>query len=557
MTMNKDLTKKRISSRHLNMILCLLLAATTLTVYWQVHGYDFINYDDDVYVYNNPHINNGLTPDNIIWAFTTTEVSYWHPLTWISHMLDCQLFGLNPGWHHLVNLLFHMANTLLLFFLLKKMTGCTWESVIIAGLFALHPMHVQSVAWISERKDVLSTFFWLVTMWSYLRYVKHPAIISYFFVVLFFSMGLMSKPMVVTLPFVLLLMDYWPLNRLNFQSSNKNNQENPIFRLILEKVPLFITLLLSCFVTFYSQIHVGAVKSLDAIPIGARLANAIVSYVAYIQKLIYPSNLAVLYPHLGMPPLWKISLSCLLLICLSLLAVMNTMKRPYLIVGWLWYLGTLVPVIGLLQVGIQSMADRYTYIPSIGLFIVVVFGLAELLTKFRVKKIFISISTIAVLLTYMTAARTQAGYWKNSNTLFEHALQVTSGNYTIHFNMGNTLVSQGRPEEAIHHYLEAVKINPGYLEARFNLGITLYNTGHTGDAIKQYLRVISIKPDFVEAYNYLGMAFLKVKNIDKAIVCFQKALKIDPNYLSANNNLKNALMLKQQYQSEKKFESNG
>jgi tetratricopeptide (TPR) repeat protein len=466
-------------------------------------------------------------------------------------MLDCQLFGMDSGRHHLVNLLFHIINTLLLFFVFKQMTGSLWKSSFVAALFALHPLHVESVAWISERKDVLSTFFWMLAMLSYLRYVRRPVFISYFFVVLFFSLGLMSKPMVITLPFVFLLIDYWPLNRFRSQPMSMTNKRGLFFRLVWEKVPLFILSLISCFLTFYAQNHGGAVVSLVTIPIKARIANAIVSYATYIWKILYPFELALYYPFVTLPPLWEITIASMFLIFISFLAVKNSIKHPYAIIGWLWFLGTLVPVIGFVQVGLQSMADRYTYLPSIGLFMIVAYGFPELVARWQKKKIIISISATTVLVILMAITYTQVGYWKNSITLFEHTLKVTSRNRIIQFNLGNTLVSQGRPEEAIPHYLEAVKIYPDYLEARFNLGITLYNTGHTQDAIKQYLKVISIKPDLVEAYNYLGLAFLKGKNIDKAVVCFQKALKINPNYIMASNNLKNALMMKQKYQFER------
>ncbi|MBN1363600.1 MAG: glycosyltransferase family 39 protein, partial [Syntrophaceae bacterium] len=334
---------KSIFSRHRDVIVCLFIIISTFSVYWQVRNYDFVEFDDHKYISDNPNVQAGLTSENITWAFTTTHASNWHPLTWLSHMLDCQLYGLNPGGHHIINLLFHIVNSLLLFFVFRKMTGHLWRSVFVASLFALHPLHVESVAWISERKDVLSTFFWMLTMWSYIWYVQHPRIDKYLLVLLFFILGLMSKPMLVTLPFVLLLLDYYPLCRFHKSDGSKNTvQRSIVFRIILEKLPFFVLVAISSAVTFYAQKHGGAVSSLDVIPIQARISNALVSYASYILKMLYPAKLAVLYPYPeNFLPWWQIAGACFLLSGISFWAIRVIKKSPYFIVGWLWYLGTL------------------------------------------------------------------------------------------------------------------------------------------------------------------------------------------------------------------------
>ena len=375
-----------------DLLTCLFIIMVTLSVYWQVQNFDFLNFDDDMYVTDNHHVQEGLTLKSIIWAFTTIHASNWHPLTWLSHMLDCQLYGINAGWHHLTNLLFHIANTLLLFFVFQKMTGCFWQSVFVATLFALHPLHVESVAWISERKDVLSTFFWMLTMWSYTRYVERLEVNRYLLVILFFTLGLMSKPMLVTLPFVLLLLDFYPLYRFRFQKSDTSanpKQRSNILLLVLEKIPLLVLTAVSSAVTLYAQKHGEAIMSLDAISLKIRISNAVVSYIKYIGKMIYPSNLAVMYPFQGILPWWKITGACLILVSMSLLAIRIIKQSSYFAVGWLWYIGTLVPVIGLVQVGNQSMADRYTYVPLIGLFIIITWGVSELMVQWRYRKIWL------------------------------------------------------------------------------------------------------------------------------------------------------------------------
>lgn len=469
---------------------------STLIVYNQTQGYDFISYDDGSYVYANSHIQNGLTIDNIRWAFTAINACNWHPITWLSHMLDCQLYGLNPGRHHLTNLIFHILNALLLFFLLRKMTGELWQSAFVAALFALHPLNVESVAWVSERKNVLSTFFLLITVWSYIRYVSHPAIYRYLFVVLFFVFGLMSKPMVVTLPCLLLLLDFWPLCRFRFQSSGDNpetRQKLTALRLVFEKVPLVILIVISICITIYAQQQIGAVVPLKVVSLKIRIANALISYVSYIWKMIFPSKLAIGYMYPSFP-WWKIVGAVLILISISFLAIKTTRRKPYFIVGWLWYLGTLVPVIGLVQVGPQSMADRYSYIPLIGIYIIIAWGVPELLENWRHKKIWFSALAIVTLSIFTAITWKQIGYWKNTITIFSKALRVGSDNYIAHYHLGKTLFYQGHVKEAIYHFQEALKIDPTQASDNYYMGLALSSQGNFQEAIPYFQEAVRSEP---------------------------------------------------------------
>ena len=530
--------------KHRDILVSLFLIIATLAVYWQIENFDFVNFDDGKYIYENRHVQEGLTLKSITWAFTTFHASNWHPLTWLSHMLDFQFYGINPGWHHLTNLLFHIANTLLLFFVFRKMTGDLWQSAFIAALFALHPLHVESVVWVSERKDVLSTFFWMVTMWSYIWYVENPVVYRYILVFLFFTLGLMSKPMLVTLPFVLLLLDFYPLNRFKFQPSDgsaSSQQRSNTLRLILEKTPLFVLVAISSAITFYAQKKGGALTSLEIYPFKVRIANALVSYVTYIEKMIYPSKLAFLYPHPGMLPWWKISGACLLLLSISFLAIRVAKQSPYFAMGWLWYLGTLVPVIGLIQVGLQSMADRYTYVPLIGIFIIVAWGAPELVKQWKYRKLWLTTLATVSLTILMVMTWKQVGYWKNGITLFEHALKITSNNYVSHNNLGLALEEQGRTAEAIDHYLQALRIKPDLKEAHNNLGLALEKQGRTAEAIDHYLQALRIKPDYAEAHNNLGLALEKQGRTAEAVDHYLQALRIKPDFEKAHNNLGNAL----------------
>lgn len=523
----------------------LFLSFITLAVYFQVRNHAFINFDDNLYVTENRHVQGGLTLDNFVWAFIAIHAANWHPITWLSHMMDCQLFGVNAGRHHLINLFFHILNTLLLFFIFKKMTGKLWQSAFIAALFAIHPLHVESVAWISERKDVLSTFSFMLTIWYYIEYVKIYTAGKYLLVILFFAIGLMSKPMIVTLPFVLFLLDFWPLGRIGFQAivdNDKNQKRESVTHLILEKTPLLILVILSSCITFYAQKHGEAVIPLIKVSLKSRIMVALVAYAGYIEKMICPVKLAVFYPYPKIVQWWEFGGAIVFLVLVSFLSIIFIKKRPYLIVGWLWYLGTLVPVVGLVQVGSQSMADRYTYVPLIGIFIMIAWGMPELLAKWRYGKILLGVFA-AILISLLTAATyKQVGYWKNNVTLFEHAIEVTNNNYVACNNLGVALKKQGDTDEAVNYYLRALEIYPLYPEALLNLANALSMQGKTGEAIHYYLRALIIKPSYADAHYNLANALVAQGKAGEARNHYLQAIKINPSYAEAYANLGNVLV---------------
>ena len=525
-----------------NIFVCLLLFVFTSTVYWQVKNHDFINLDDKEYITGNQYVQDGLTVRGVVWAFTSVHCCNWHPLTWISHMLDCEIYGINPGMHHLTNLIFHIANTILLYFVFRRMTGCLWKSAFIAALFSLHPLHVESVAWVSERKDVLSTFFWMLATLSYIEYVRHKGVYRYLSVTVFFILGLMSKPMLVTLPFVFLLLDYYPLNRFCLPSDKKGStQKTKALNLVFEKLPLFIIMLISCGVTFYAQKTGGAVAPLDFIPVYSRIGNALVSYVLYIYKMILPYNLAVLYPYPGILPWWKIAGSCILIISISFWAIRVSGRFPFFIVGWLWYLGTLVPVIGLVQVGSQALADRYTYIPLIGIFFIISWGVPEIVKGWKHRNIFLSASAAATLSTFGIITFIQAGYWENSITLYNQTLSVTTDNYITYKNLGLALFDEGHVDDAIKHYRESLKINPYCDETHNYMGFALFHQGYKEESIKHYREALRINPGHKSAHNNLGVSLQEQGYIDEALLNYKEALRINPDLEKAHYNLANVL----------------
>lgn len=524
-------------------IICLVLIVTTSAAYLPVRNYEFV-FDDGQYVVENQYVRSGLNRKSIIWAFTTTYAANWHPLSWLSHMLDCELFGVNPGWHHLINVLLHTANTLLLFFFLRAITGALWRSGLVAALFALHPLHVESVAWVAERKDVLSTFFWILTMWGYVRYVRHPGVGRYVVVLLFFVMGLMAKPMLVTMPFVLLLLDYWPLCRLRVGQIGcdyNSPQRVPLAYLLWEKVPLLVFSVGSSVITLIAQRSGGALRSLQSIKLSVRIANALVSYVSYIKKVIWPSDLAVLYPYSKTMAGWKVAGAGILLVFISLLAIKAFRRQPYFAVGWFWYLGTLVPVIGLVQVGSQAMADRYTYVPLIGIFILIVWGTCELASNWPQGKIAFALLATTVISSLVVTTRLQLSYWANNVTLFRHAVAVTANNYLAHNNLGVVLSDKGQRGEAIAHYKEALAINPDYPSAHNNLGFELFVQGELDRAIFHFSEALRLNPDFMDAHNNLGVALIKMKKPEEAIYHFRQALRIEPDNVGVEYNLRKAL----------------
>jgi tetratricopeptide (TPR) repeat protein len=531
--------KDVVNNKYYLIVICLFLILSTLIAYWQLQHHDFINFDDEVYVVKNYHVQDGISIKSIKWAFTAYSASNWHPLTWLSHMLDYQLYGLKPAGHHLTSRFLHIINVLLLFVVFIKATNNIWQSSLIAALFAIHPVHVESVAWVAERKDLLSTFFWLLTLWFYIKYVEHRSIYRYFPVLLFFAFGLMSKPMVVTLPCVLLLLDYWPLNR--FRASDfipylTSRQHLSLFSLIIEKIPLFILSAISCVITFYAQKYGGAVASLDFIPYKIRISNAIISYINYLINMFWPFNLGVFYPYPEYFPFWKIMVSLLILISITFFSI-KLKQKPFFLVGWLWYLGTMVPVIGIIQVGSQSMADRYTYIPSIGISIIIAWGVPEIFSKFRYKRPFLLALTSVFLFLLMILTWIQVSYWKNSISLFKHTIRVTEKNYTAYNSLGVALASQDKFDDAILNYKHALCIKPDYTSALNNLGNALENKGHYDEAIKHYLKVIEIDPNYVGAYLNIGNIMQKEDRFDEAISNYKKALSIEPEYIDAYHNL--------------------
>jgi tetratricopeptide (TPR) repeat protein len=569
---------------------CLVLVAITWLVFGQTLGHDFVNFDDHVYVYDNPSITRGLTLDGVINAFTHSHARNWHPLTTISHMLDCQLYGLKPGGHHSTNVLLHTIAVLLLFLVLRQLTGALWQSAFVAGVFAIHPLHVESVTWVAERKDVLSAVFFTLTLGAYVRYVRTPSVGRYLIVALLFALGLMCKPMLVTLPFVLLLLDYWPLERFHKSVSSKSkstvaswlDRQSIPQRLFLEKIPLLFLSAFSCAATLLAQR--GGAGAIDQLPFVWRLNNAFVSYATYIWQMFWPARLAVFYPHPNNRlPLWEISLAITFLAAVTSAALLLRKKRPYILTGWFWYLGMLVPVIGFIQVGEQAHADRYTYLPQIGLYALIVWAITDVTVPQsweHARRPFLAIAAPTTIAALSWCAFIQTSHWRNSETLWTQALAVTSDNDVahnnlgflslrrgeldraishfqsaldirsgsaethydlgaalIHNNLGNALARKGLAHEAIPHYEEAIKLRPDYADAQYNFGSVLFQEGRIDEAIEHWQKALAIQPRDAGVYNSLGNAFLKKGLATQAIVEYEHALHIAPQDPLAGNNL--------------------
>ena len=542
-----------------------MLVLVTIALYWPAMRCDFVNYDDQVYVTANVHVQNGLTLEGISWAFFKPEVyfGYWHPLTLLSHMLDCQLFGLNPRGHHLTSVLLHAINTILVFLLLRRLTGALWRSLMVAALFGLHPLHVESVVWVAERKDVLSACFGLLALLFYARYaqrrsqgadhgspaaswklevgrsmldVQSSSAINYSLSLFFFAIGLMSKPMLVTWPFVMLLLDYWPLRR--FQplpaascppspipsvKSVPSVAKNPglseadvrlqsvaksffcrLPALLFEKTPFFVLSVVASVATFVVQKHEGALAAGENLPLGARSANALVSYCRYLEKLFWPADLTVFYPHVGHWPVEPVLLAGALMVGISVFLFVKRRRYPFLLMGWLWYCGTLVPVIQLVQTGSHAMADRYTYIPSLGVLILATWGAHELARRWRHHVIALSLAGSLTIVLCLAVTRQQIGYWEGSETLFRHALEVTPNNHLAHFNLGSALLRKGQIDQAIRQFQAVIRLRPDDAWAHHNLGIALGRKGQIDEAIRQYQKAFRLKPDFADAHYNLG-----------------------------------------------------
>ena len=518
-------------------ILCLILAAATLAIYNPVNRHPFVNYDDDRYVTENPHVRAGMSWETVRWAFTSTEQANWHPLTWLSHALDCQLFHLNAGGHHLTSLLIHVANAVLLFLILAYGTGRAGPSLFAAALFALHPIHVESVAWVAERKNVLSTFFFLLAIGAYGWYARKPDWKRYLAVGFFFAWGLMAKPMVITLPFVLLLLDYWPLGRVKGGSRAVSDLPQTSWgKLVVEKIPLFALSGVSAVITMQAQQAGGAMRSVTQFSLGVRLENAIVAYAMYLWKTIWPVRLAPLYPHPGDSLAgWQVGLSLVVLLAISTL-VLRFRSKPYVLVGWLWFLGTLVPVIGLVQVGDQAMADRYAYIPLIGIFVMIAWLATDVAEGWMIPAAARIGAAMCVMLVLALATYRQLAYWDSSYDLWAHTLAVTKNNFIAEDNLGGALLMDGRVEEAYPHFQRAAEINPRDPMSHANLGTYLQEHGSLQEAILEYDRTISLTSDpglLASTYANQGTAYRELGAGAKAQEAYENSLRLNPRQFNA------------------------
>jgi len=599
------------------LLICAFLTISTLAVYWQVNQFEFLDWDDTIYLTENPNVQSGITWESIKWAFGSFHATNWHPITWLSHMVDVQLFGMNSGWHHVSNLLLHIFNTLLLFLILSRITGLMWRSFFVAALFALHPLHVESVAWVAERKDVLSTFFGMLAVYCYTSYVQRPKFKWYLLVLVFFAIGLMAKPMLVTLPFVLLLLDYWPLKRFPIMCSDECNghaldQRPSIFWLALEKAPLLALSIVSSVMTYQAQDKGGAVTAFDdslnhgsvAIDYGLieRLSNAVVSYASYLGKVFYPLNLSFFYPYRTGIQSEMLAQSALVIVVISLIVIWQVKRKPYLFVGWFWFIGMLVPVSGIVLVGWQSMADRYTYVPLIGVFIALVWGISELTKRWPKQTVILSSAMALSILICAVLSYIQVGYWRNNISLYGHAAETVPESAFVHFKLGTALAEKGDYKKAQTAFESALRVEPFDLRARFNLGLVLLRLkqfenaieqfnellkrypsytaaerqikiaramqkqqqiaaainaspetymrrgmlleqqGRVQDAILVYKQIVQYKDDYIPAHQKLGFLFYKLQRVDEAIAHYKVLVRLQPNSFAVHYNLGLALV---------------
>jgi tetratricopeptide (TPR) repeat protein len=483
----------------------LALTAAVLLIYWPVTGYDFISLDDNLYVVENASLQKGISLTGLAWAMGTFHTTNWHPLTWLSFLVDYELFGLNPAGYHFGNLILHLLNTLLLFLLLWRMTGAVWKGAAVTALFAIHPLNIESVVWIAERKNLLSTFFWILTLLVYARYAEKPEWKRYSMILVCFILGLMAKPMLVTLPFILLLLDYWPLQRFSLSGRNRSGgiqdragQRKFLILPLLEKIPLILLSLLSAWVTFYAARSGGAVKTIAAFPLIGRIENAIISYAMYLYKMLWPTDLAIFYPYPVGRPLWQVGLSILFLVAVTVFVCIKGRTHRYLITGWFWYGITLLPVIGLVQVGFQSMANRYAYISLIGIFMIVAWGVPDLLKRFSGRRYLPAVS-VAVILAFAFCTKSALPDWKNSETVFQQALKVTKNNHIAELGMGNVWFGRGDLSKAQDHYLVSLRIKPDFEEAYNNLGVVYGGLAKPQEAEAAFRQALALNPDYAEA----------------------------------------------------------
>ncbi len=560
------------SNRERSRLICLLLALITVALYWPATGFDFINFDDTDYILNNPAIHQGVTKSALAWAFKTSYASNWHPLTWVSHMVDCGLYGSRAGGHHLTSILLHALNSALLFLVLQAMTRMTWRSAMVAALFAWHPLHVESVAWVSERKDVLSTLFWLLTMVAYVRYrgvrsaaggigQKEKSSAAWYWygaALVFFALALMSKPMAVTLPFVLLLLDDWPLGNAergarsadSREAAKPNRPASSLWNLLLEKAPFFVLAAFDCVATVWAQRGANSIVSRAALPVSDRIVNSLVNCVLYLGKMLWPADLAVLYPYVTRP-MWQGALAGCLLAAISAAVILARRRAPYLGVGWFWFLGTLVPVIGLVQVGIQSIADRYTYVPSIGIFIGAVWGAAHLLDRWNWPVSARAMLAGCVLVPLIICSHVQLGYWQDSVTLFTQTTAVTRDNILAEYDLGEALGRRGDQDQAAVHYLKALAIRPSAVEAgsynsqteaRYNLGAIYAHEGRWPEAEAQFRAIIREHPDHAQAHFALATVLLAAGRVSDAVAEFRQLTQLRPDDPQAWQQLGDALL---------------
>ena len=520
-------------------IIVFVIVFFTGILYMPVINADFVNFDDTLYVTQNRLVQKGLTIENIMWAFKYTEKTktYWHPLTWLSHMLDCHLFGLDPAFHHLHSLILHIGNALLLFLLINNMTSKLWPSAFVALLFAIHPINVESVAWVAERKNVLSTFFFLLTLLLYVNYTNNGqwSKIKYVVSLICFALALMSKAMVITIPFILILLDYWPLKRFNIQIQRKpikvlfTGNRTSIARLIIEKLPYTLLAGLSAYIVTKSLNFYHQFKPIEAVSLDLRIGNALITYIMYIFKTFWPNNLAHLYPFPASIPYWKVTTAAILIMIISLIGLRLYKRRPFIMIGWLWYLGTLLPVIGIVQAGLwPAMADRWAYIPLIGIFFIIIWSFYDIINRLRLKRSIILAITVPPILVISLATSAQVKVWNNSFELLQHTVNITDNNFGVHNDFGIALSKKGKFNEAFRHYKESLRINPKYALAHNNLGIALVRREQLPEAVYHFNSAVRLKPNYIDAYFNLARTHMMLKEIDLAISNYKKAIELSP-----------------------------
>ena len=529
-------------------IIGLLLAAAVLAVYWPVTGYDFIALDDNLYVVENQHIQNGLTCKGIAWAMTTFYTTNWHPLTWLSLMTDYELYGLNAAGYHGTSLFLHILNAIFLFLLLRRMTGKDGRSAVVATLFAVHPLNTESVVWIAERKNLLSTLFWILTILAYVRYAEKPKWGRYWPVFLLFALGLMAKPILVTLPFVLLLLDYWPLQRFSLSSRDRSEASHDhedrrklLIRLLVEKVPLILVSLLSAWVTFHAAKAGGAVKAISVFPLVGRIENAFISYSMYLVKMVWPADLAIFYPYLAVRPFWQVAFSILFLAAVTGFVCLKGRTYRYLITGWFWYGITLFPVIGIVQVGFQSMANRYAYISLLGIFVIIVWGVPDILKKAAGCRYLFVAAAAVMILAFAFCTKSALPDWKNSEVAFQQALKVTKNNHIAELGMGNVWFGRGDLSKAQEYYRVSLRIKPDFEEAHNNLGVVYAGQGKPREAETAFRQALALNPDYAAARINLARFLRDRGRVGEAVDHFRAVVEADPGSVENKRELEEAL----------------